>query len=81
MDLNEVDISKVRTEEEHRLDIMIKKKLAGNNSIKNKRDSIMNKPKEKEQEIMKKIEMPKGEESLFEEDRTPKEFNFDQENE
>ena len=81
MELNELDVSKVKTEEEHRLDIMIKKKLAGNNSIKNKRDSIMNKPKEREKEIMKKIEMPKGEESLFEDDRTPKDYNFDLENE
>jgi hypothetical protein len=74
LDLKDLDVTRVQSESEQRLNMMITQKAAAvlvgggmASSIRGKRDSKLNRSKDIEEEVKKQIEMPPGEDQLFEE--------------
>jgi hypothetical protein len=74
LDLKDLDVTRVQSESEQRLNMMITQKAAAvlvgggmASSIRGKRDTKLNRSKDIEEEVKKQIEMPPGEDQLFEE--------------
>ena len=73
MDLKDLDVTRVQSESEQRLNMMITQKAASilvsgglASSIRGKRDNKLNRSKDIEEEVKQQIEMPPGEDQLFE---------------
>jgi hypothetical protein len=73
LDLKDLDVTRVQSESEQRLNMMITQKAASvlvggglASSIRGKRDTKLNRSKDIEEEVKQQIEMPPGEDQLFE---------------